>query len=218
MRPVRLLAAALLIASVAGAGTRPLLAQDGPSQQGATSEMPGTDDVSAISGGTYAVDTNHTQIVWTVDHMGISPLAGMFGVSAGTLVLDPAKPDEARLEITIPLSGLRVTSESFGRDLAGPGFFDVEKFPAATFRSTSVTSEGTDATIEGELTLHGVTRPVTLDVSFFGAGINPRSKVENIGFTATAEIERSAFGLGGGIPLVSDTVALDIVGAFIKQP
>lgn len=208
MKPVRLLAATLLIGFTVGAG-----AQEGPPP-----DMPGSDDVARVSGGTYVVDTNHTQIVWTVDHMGISPLAGMFGASGGTLVLDPAKPDEARLEITIPIAGLRVTSDSFARDLAGAGFFDAEKFPTATFKSTSVTSEGSDATIEGELTLHGVTKPVTLDVSFFGAGINPRSKVENIGFTGTGEIKRSDFGMGGATPIVSDVVALDIVGVFIKQP
>ncbi|SCW85332.1 YceI family protein [Ancylobacter rudongensis] len=208
MKPVRLLtAAALLLTAVTGA-----FAQE------AEREMPGTEDVAGITGGSYTVDPDHTQIVWTVDHMGITPLAGMFGASAGTLVLDPTKPDEAKLDITIPMSGLRVTSEGFAAHLASPEILDTAKFPTASFKSTRVTVEGTDATIEGELTLHGVTKPVTLDVSFFGAGINPMTKAENIGFTATAEIRRSDFGLGFGTPVISDEVALDIVGAFIKQP
>lgn len=207
MKPFRLLATALLIGFTSGA-----VAQDAPR------EMPGTDDVAGITGGTYGVDPDHTQIVWTVDHMGISPLAGMFGASSGTLVLDPTKPDEAKLEISVPISGLRVTSEGFATHLASPELFDAAKFPTARFTSTRVTVEGSDATIEGELTIHGVTKPVTLDVSFFGAGINPMTNVENIGFTGTAEIKRSDFGLGFGVPAISDEVMLDIVGAFIKQP
>ncbi|WP_018387733.1 YceI family protein [Ancylobacter sp. FA202] len=208
MKPVRLLTAATLL----------LTAVTGAFAQEATREMPGTEDVAGITGGSYTVDPDHTQIVWTVDHMGITPLAGMFGASAGTLVLDPTKPDEAKLEVTIPMSGLRVTSEGFAAHLASPEILDTAKFPTASFKSTRVTVEGTDATIEGELTLHGVTKPVTLDVSFFGAGINPMTKAENIGFTATTEIRRSDFGLGFGAPVISDEVALDIVGAFIKQP
>lgn len=208
MKPVRLLTAATLL----------LTAVTGAFAQEAAREMPGTEDVAGITGGSYTVDPDHTQIVWTVDHMGITPLAGMFGASAGTLVLDPTKPDEAKLDVTIPMSGLRVTSEGFAAHLASPEILDAAKFPTASFKSTRVTVEGTDATIEGELTLHGVTKPVTLDVSFFGAGINPMTKAENIGFTATAEIRRSDFGLGFGTPVISDEVALDIVGAFIKQP
>lgn len=221
MKPVRLLATALLIGFTAGAGqslAQESSAQEAPARQSPAAEMPGTDDVTRITGGTYAVDPDHTQIVWTVDHMGITPLAGMFGASTGTLVLDPASPDEATLELTIPISGLRVTSEGFAAHLASPELLDTAKFPTATFKSTQVSVEDTDATVEGELTLHGVTRPVTLDVSFFGAGINPMTKAENIGFTATADIKRSDFGLGLGVPVVSDEVALDIVGAFIKQP
>lgn len=208
MKPVRLLTAATLL----------LTAVTGAFAQEAAREMPGTEDVAGITGGSYTVDPDNTQIVWTVDHMGITPLAGMFGASAGTLVLDPTKPDEAKLDVTIPMSGLRVTSEGFAAHLASPEILDTAKFPTASFKSTRVTVEGTDATIEGELTLHGVTKPVTLDVSFFGAGINPMTKAENIGFTATTEIRRSEFGLGFGTPVISDEVALDIVGAFIKQP
>lgn len=208
MKPVRLITAAtLLFTAVTGA-----FAQE------TAREMPGTDELSRISGGTYTVDPDHTQIVWTVDHMGITPLAGMFGASAGTLVLDPSKPDEAKLEVTIPMAGLRVTSEEFATHLASAEILDTAKFPTATFKSSKITVEGSDATIEGELTLHGVTKPVTMDVSFFGAGINPMTKVENIGFTGTTEIKRSDFGLGYGVPTISDEVALDIVAAFIKQP
>ncbi len=203
MKPVRLLAAALLIGFTVGATAQ---------------EMPGTEDVARITGGTYAVDPDHSHVVWTVDHMGFSPLTGLFGVASGTLVLDPKKPSEAKLDITIPIASLRVTSDGFAKHLASPEFFDAEKFPTATFKSTKVTVNDDDATIEGDLTLHGVTKRVTLDAELFGAGINPMSKVENIGFTASADIKRSDFGMGYAVPVVSDEVELDIVGAFAKQP
>lgn len=181
-------------------------------------DLPGMPDPTRISGGTYVVDADHTQVIWTVDHMGFTPLSGMFGGLSGTLKLDPNAPDDAELDITIPLSGLVVTSKSFGEDLAGPEFFDAAKFPAATFKSTEISTDGTTATIEGELTLHGVTKEVTLDAEFIGAGINPRSKAENIGFMATAMLNRSDFGLGAAAPVVSDEVELSIVGAFAKAP
>ncbi|MPT22539.1 MAG: hypothetical protein E2577_05705, partial [Starkeya sp.] len=119
MKPVRLLTAATLLFS----------AVTGAFAQEAAREMPGTDELSRISGGTYTVDPDHTQIVWTVDHMGITPLAGMFGASAGTLVLDPSKPDDAKLEVTIPMAGLRVTSQEFATHLASPDLLDTAKFP-----------------------------------------------------------------------------------------
>ncbi|QIB33405.1 YceI family protein [Ancylobacter pratisalsi] len=181
-------------------------------------QLPGTADTSRISGGTYAVDANHTQVTWTVDHLGITPLSGMFAATSGTLVLDPAHPETAQLNVTVPISSLAVTSQSFGTDLAGPEFFDTATFPTATFASTRVKPDGMTATVEGDLTLHGITRPVTLEVTFFGAGVNPRSKRENVGFTATGRLKRSDFGLGLAVPVVSDAVSLSIVGAFEKRP
>lgn len=184
----------------------------------AAAQQPGAADISRVSGGTYTVDANHTQVTWTVDHLGITPLSGMLAATSGTLVLDPTQPEAARLDVTLPLSSLAVTSRSFGEDLASAEFFDIAAFPTATFTSTRVRPEGMKATVEGDLTLHGITRPVTLEVTFFGAGINPRSKRENVGFTATGSLKRSDFGLGAAVPVVSDTVNLHIVGAFDKRP
>lgn len=203
MKPVAILAAAMLLALSTHAGAQ---------------QRPGAADVSRISGGTYDVDANHTQIIWTVDHLGFTPLNGMFGRISGTLILDPKAPDDARLDITIAMAGLVVTSVPFGQHLASDEFFDSAKFPAARFTSTHVKVNGTKATIEGELALHGVTRPVVLEASFVGAGFNPMHKAENVGFIATATLKRSDFGLGEGAPMISDDVALSIVGAFRKRP
>lgn len=191
-------------------------AQTAATPAAAPSATPGAPDPTRITGGTYKVDPDHTQVTWTVDHMGFSPLTGLFGNASGTLELLPRDPQTARLEVTIPISSLAVTSKEFGAHLASAEFFDAAKFPQATYRSTKVSVTGDRATIAGDLTLHGVTRPVTLEASFFGAGINPMTKAETIGFTAQGSLRRSEFGLGFAVPVVPDEVKLTVVGAFEK--
>jgi polyisoprenoid-binding protein YceI len=178
---------------------------------------PGAAEVSRVAAGTYKVDPAHTMVVWEVDHLGLSPLYGLFGEATGTLTLDPANPGAAKVDVTLPLSGLKVTSPGFDKHLRTPDFFDEAKFPNARFVSTSVKATGSKATITGDLTVHGVTKPVTLDATFFGAGDNPMSKAKTVGFTATAKIKRSDFGLGMAAPFVSDEVDLKITAAFEKQ-
>ena len=176
--------------------------------------MPGQPEAARVAAGSYKVDTNHTQVVWSVDHMGFSTLYGKVGEMTGTLTLDPANLSAASLSIDIPLSGLTVTSEGFGQHLASADFFEVEKFPTAKFVSTSVVANGNEAKITGDLTLHGVTKPVVLDAKLMGAGVNPMNKAQTVGFTATSTLKRSDFGLGYAAPVVSDEVELKITAAF----
>ena len=198
------LLSALAVALVAAAA--PAVAQ----------QVPGAADVSKVQAGAYKADPNHTQVVWSVDHMGFSILTGMFGQITGSLTIDPKEPAKAKLEVEVPMSGLTVTSEKFAKHLATPEFLDVAKHPAATFRSTSIEASGDKATIVGDLTLHGVTKPVTLQAVFHGVGVNPMNKAETIGFSATGKVKRSDFGLGAFAPVVSDEVDLTIAGAFEK--
>lgn len=179
-------------------------------------QQPGAPDVSRIAAATYKVDANHTQAVWSVNHMGFSILYGMFGSMSGTLELDPAKPSAAKVAIEIPLSGLTTTSAGFTKHLSSKDFFDVEKFPAGKFVSTSVVVDGQKAKITGDLTLRGVTKPVVLDATLTGAGANPMSKAQTVGFHATTKLKRSDFGLGYASPVVSDDVNLEITAAFEK--
>lgn len=172
----------------------------------------------AVAAGTYRVDPNHTQVIWSLDHLGFSRLTGMVGQFTGELHLDPAKPQAATLAVDIPLSGLTVTSPAFAHHLTTADLFDTAKFPTARFVSKTVTVNGESATITGDLTLHGVTKPVVLDARFYGAGTNPMSKAVTIGFSATAKLKRSEFGLGYAVPAVSDEVSLDIAAAFEKTP
>jgi polyisoprenoid-binding protein YceI len=178
---------------------------------------PGKADASLVKAGAYTVDPHHTQIMFTVNHLGFNSYYGIFGGATGSLMLDPAKPSAASVSIVIPLSGLVTTSGDLNAHLAKAEFFDAAKFPTATFKSTSVTVEGTRAKIVGNLTLRGVTKPVVLDAWFTGAGRVPLSNAEAVAFEATSSVKRSDFGISYGVPLVSDEVLLKITVAFEKK-
>jgi polyisoprenoid-binding protein YceI len=185
---------------------------------------PGSANPAAVTGGTYKADPDHTLVLWTVDHLGFTPYTGIFGSVTGTLTLDPKHPNAAKVDVTIPVSKVTTASAGLtahllraGKDGGKPDFFGPD--PAdARFVSTSVVANGQKARITGNLTLNGVTKPVTLDATFYGAGKMPAEMggQENVGFRATARIKRSDFGVTMGIPLVSDEVGLEIAAAFQK--
>ena len=193
----------------------PLIAQSLP-------QIPGTMDVARVTAGTYNTDPNHTLIGWRISHFGFNDYFGIFGDATGTLILDPAKLNEAKVNITIPVSKVTTASAgltghllSAGKDGGKADFFG----PAPTdakFVSTSVVANGTTAKITGNLTLNGVTKPVVLDTTFSGAGDNMLNKKPTVGFHASATIKRSDFGVNYAIPFVSDEVRLDISVAFEK--
>ena len=186
---------------------------------------PGAPDKSRVTAGTYAADPAHTMVVWRVDHLGFSNYTGIFGDVTGTLVLDPANPAAAKVDVTIPVSKVTTASAGLtghllraGKDGGKPDFFGPA--PAdARFVSTGVVvdADGDEAKVTGNLTLNGVTKPVTLDVDFHGAGDNPFNKKPTIGFEAEGKIKRSDFGIAFLVPLVSDEVELEIHAAFEKQ-
>lgn len=176
--------------------------------------LPGRADPRLVTAGTYKVDPHHTQVTWKVNHLGFSLLQGQFGASGGQITLDPARPQAARLEVTFDVRELSTTSGAFTNHLKSADFFDVANHPEARFVSRSVQVRGTEATIAGDLTIKGISKPVTLRASFIGAGPNPRSKKLNFGFRATGAINRSDFGLGMAAPAVSDRVELEINAAF----
>ena len=190
----------------------------------APTSAPGSRNPAAVSGGTYSVDPSHTLVVWTLDHLGFSPYSGIFGDVTGTLTLDPKNLNAAKVDVTIPVSKVVTASAGLTEHLLRAGknggkadFFGAAP-AAARFVSTSVAARGQKARIRGNLTLNGVTRPVTLDAAFYGAGTMPAQMggKENVGFKATGTIRRSQFGLGFGIPMVGDEVKLDISAAFEK--
>ena len=177
------------------------------------SHEPGT-----VKAGSYAVEPGHTQVGFTLLHLGFSYYSGVFSNVSGTLHLDPSHPDASRLVVSIPIDSVATTSAKLDGELKGAEWFDAARYPSATFASTRITPMGHDAArVDGTLTLHGVSEPETLTVHFVGAGVNPLDKKYTVGFEAVGTIRRSQFGVKTYVPLVGDDVRLSIAGAFELQ-
>lgn len=175
---------------------------------------PGTSDIRGVTAGTYTVDPSHSQVSFTVNHLGFSTYRGLFGAITGSMTIDPKAPAKAKVSIDIPMSGITTTVAKLDEHLKKPDFFDAAKYPTAHFESTSVRPSGKTARISGNLTIKGVTKPVVLDAVFVGAGTMMGKRT--IGFDAKTTIKRSDFGVSYGIPLVPDDVPLEIFVAFEK--
>ena len=202
----------LVLATVLALAATPLVAQQLPTK------APGAPIPARVTAGTYKVDGGHTQVLFTVNHLGFSLYTGQFIEPTGTLVLDPKNPAKDKVEITFPIAKVSSTAKALDAHLQKPEFFDSAKFPEGKFVSTKVTVKGTTATIAGNLTLKGVTKPVVLNAHFVGAGPGPMPPHKtNVGFFATTSIKRSDFGISYGLPLVSDKVDLAINAAFEAQ-
>ncbi|MCP1470749.1 polyisoprenoid-binding protein YceI [Sphingobium sp. OAS761] len=181
---------------------------------------PGTKDAAKVTGGTYGIDGGHTQVVFAWDHMGFTNNMGTIAEPTGTLVLDKANPAASKVSVEFKIANLRTGVAKLDEHLMKADFFDAEKFPTATFESTSVKPDGpTGAEISGNLTIKGVTKPVTLDAELYGAGTTPAMMggKENVGFVATGSIKRSDFNMSYGVPMVGDVIELKIIAGFQKQ-
>ncbi len=171
-----------------------------------------------VPAGTYKVDSHHTQAVFAINHMGFSEFYGTIPNATGTLTLDPANPAADTLDVTLPVAAISTTNSVLDGELKDPSWLDAAKYPEIRFTATKVTRTGaTTAHIDGNLTMHGITRPVALDATFGGAGTNPLNKAYTIGFSATGMIKRSDFGVTKYVPLIADTVKLTLTAAFEKQ-
>ena len=175
-------------------------------------------DPAKVEAGTYAIEPEHTRVRFDVSHFGFTKYDGEFRKVTGTLVLDPSKPDAAKVDITIATNSVMVPNAKLKEELDGAQWLDAAKFPQITFKSTKVVATGADtADVTGDFTLHGVTKPLTLKVKFNGAGTNPVNKHYTSGFEATGQIKRTEFGVKTYAPMISDTVDLDIDAAFEKS-
>ena len=179
--------------------------------------LPGDADATRVTAGTYEVDGRHTQVNWQVNHFGFNDYFGLFGDVTGTLDIDPANLGAAKVDVTIPIASVATSSAGLTTHLQTPDFFDVAKFSTARFVSTSVFVDGQRATIDGDLTMLGVTKPVELETRFEGAGANPMNKKATIGFHASTTIKRSEWGMTKYVPMVGDEVKLRISIAFEKK-
>lgn len=172
---------------------------------------------SAVTAGDYAVEPNHTQIVFSVLHMGFTYYSGVFSGASGSLHLDPAHPGRSTLSVSVPVDSVQTTSDKLNGELKSPDWFDAAQFPAASFVSTKIVPLGKgEAKIFGQFTLHGVTKPLVLTARLVGAGPNPFDKKFSVGFSATGTVKRSEYGVTKYVPLVGDEVKLSIAAAFEK--
>jgi polyisoprenoid-binding protein YceI len=172
-------------------------------------------DPKAVKSGDYKVDPAHTQVVFAINHLGFTYFHGMFGGASGELKLDAADPAKSQLDVTVPIASVNTNIAKLDGELKDKAWFDAATFPTATFKSTKVTLTGDrTATIAGDLTLHGVTKPVTLTAEFVGDGMSMASHHYTVGFEATGVIKRSEFGVSSFVPYLGDEVKLIIAGAF----
>ena len=173
---------------------------------------------ASVAAGAYVLDSSHTLVRFTVDHFGISEFFGTFPGAHGTLSMDPADIASAKLDVSVPVGGVSTTNKVLDEELVSADWFDAAKYPEMRFVSIKVVRTGErTADVTGNLTMHGVTRPVTLKAAFKAGAVNPMNKTYTIGFTATGTIKRTDFGVSKYAPLVSDETVIAITAAFEKQ-
>jgi polyisoprenoid-binding protein YceI len=167
---------------------------------------------------TYTLEPDYAQVVFRWSHLGFSNPAAQLSQGQGTLEFDPANPTRASVQVTIPLSRLNTGVPALDEHLRSEDFFEVAKFPTATFHSTKVEQgAGKDRLrVTGDLNLHGITRPVTLDVTVLKVGTNPRTSLATVGFEATTTLKRSDFNLGAFVPQVSDEIRMQIISQGVE--
>ena len=154
-------------------------------------------EITEVRSGQYVLDPNHASLLWKLNHLGFSTFVGRFNDFDASLDFDPQNVENSSLEVVIDTSGLDINNEEFAMELRGDSWFDVEAFPQAIFRTTAFKEMIDEDTFvfEGNLTLKGVTAPVSLNINFHGGGRNFLTRSYTVGFSATASFMRSDFGL-----------------------
>ena len=168
--------------------------------------------MSANAAETYKIDPSHTYGNFEIGHMGLSTMHGRIDVTGGEIVMD-REGDTSSVNVTLDPATVDTGHDKRDEHLRETeGFFEVDKYPEMSFKSTRVSFDGDDeATVEGELTMHGTTKPVTLDVDDIVCKTNPMDeKKYTCGFSAETEIKRSEFGMDAYVPLVADEVDIQI--------
>lgn len=213
-------ASAFVFCAVSMAQPAPQKAQAGP---GTAVVAPGIHprrlELDEIPPGTYEVYSKETLVRYGVDHMGFSEFWGTFPGATGTLAIDPKAIGAAKLDVKVPITQVETTNRELNGELFSDEFFDAENYPWMTFSSTKVIRTGPRTLkVTGELTMHNITKPIVLDVTFHGAGNDPFTGKDTIvGFDAKGMVMRSQFGLGKYVPIVSDATTITISAEFKKR-
>ncbi|MBL0042714.1 MAG: polyisoprenoid-binding protein [Xanthomonadales bacterium] len=165
----------------------------------------------------YDFDKAHTSILYFVEHMGLSEMQGEFRAFDGELLIDNADISKSSVNVSIDAASIDMDVDKLNEHLKTKDFFDATNQPKLTFKSTKVEAKGDNGlTVTGDLTLLGVTKPVTLDVTMKKVAAHPFAKRPAIGFHAEGTIKRSDFGMNYGIPNIGDVVKIRIDSETIQ--
>ena len=176
--------------------------------------------VTELPGGAYTLDKTHASILWKVDHLGFSSYIGRFNDFDASLDFDPENIEASSLEVIINTASLDVNNEAFAEELRGDDWFNSAQFPQAIFRTTSFVEAVDEDTFvfQGDLTLLGTTGTVTLTVNFNGGGRNFLTRSYTLGFSASTNFQRSAFGLDNLVAFgVGDNIDVEIHVEFMQS-
>ena len=169
---------------------------------------------------TWKADNVHSRFGFSVNHLGIASFNGSFKEYKLTVTNTAADFSDAVVELTASTASINTDNEMRDKHLKGADFFDAEKYPQFTFKSTSFKKvKGNDFKVSGDLTLHGVTKPVVLNATLVGTAVHPQSKKQMAGFKVTGTFKRSDFGIGAGFPapMLSDDVNIAGDFEFVKD-
>jgi polyisoprenoid-binding protein YceI len=187
-------AAATLALALGAAAPQPALAQEAPAEAQR-----------------FVLDPEHTQVGFSIDRFGYNFVLGRFDTIAGEILLDQAHPERSSVSATIQTASLSAGNATRDEHLRSDRWLDAAQFPTMEFRSTSVTRTGENtADVVGDLTLHGVTHPVTLAVTLNKLGANPATRAPAAGFSATTVVSRAQFGITAAENLIGDDVRITI--------
>jgi polyisoprenoid-binding protein YceI len=178
---------------------------------------PPSPDYHTAEAGTYVADPHHSSVTWRISHMGLSNFTGRFNNVDARLTFNPQNPTAVRMEGKVELSHIDTGNPTLDSTLKGSQFFDAKDFPDIKLVATGLEIVSPNrGRLQTEVTMHGITRPVTFDVTFHGHAKNFEGK-ESLGFSAHAILKRSAFNMGGFIPMVGDDVDIWLESEFNKK-
>jgi len=168
--------------------------------------------------GSYQIDQSHTSVLFKVNHMGMSTFVGRFNSVDASLAFDPQHMADAKLSALINIASIDVNNKDLEESLRGDSWFNAGKYPQAFFTTTSVQLiDEKRAKFSGNLTLHGITAPIVLDVIFNGGGDNMLTGRYTLGFSASTSFKRSLFGMDYLVPAIGDDVSVDVFAEFQKH-
>ena len=175
-------------------------------------------DIVQLEKGSYKNDPQHTSVLFKINHMGMSTFVGRFNNLDASLEFDPTNMAKATLSAIIDIASVDVNNSELEENLRGSSWFNAKKYPQAFFKTISVQMiDDKRATFSGTLTLHGVTKPIVLDVVFNGGGNNMLTGNYTLGFSATTTFNRSTFGVDYLVPAIADKVDIEVFAEFQKQ-